>query len=182
MARAKKIYRRIGSGGFSAFDYVRLYQGPDHLLEVHSAGYAESYRRFFFTDIQSFAIEKTIWGRMGTIVLSFVGGFFLLVVLVSGGGVLAGSIIGGFFGLFLLANTLLGPTCAMYVQTAVQRQRLRAVMRVRTAHRLLNRAASEVRAAQGGSTEEEILSLLRQARQRPLTHATPMDAPPVISA
>src|ERR1051325_12047208 len=160
MARAKKIYRRIGSGGFSAFDYVRLYQGPDHLLEVHSAGYAESYRRFFFTDIQSFAIEKTIWGRMGTIVLSFVGGFFLLVVLVSGGGVLAGGIIGGFFGLFLILNTLLGPTCAMYVQTAVQRQRLRAVMRVRTARRLFKRGGAEIRGAQGGSPGGERILLL----------------------
>jgi hypothetical protein len=187
MAMRKKIYRRIAAGGFSAFEYVRLYQGPDHLLEVYSFGYTETYRRFFFGDIQAFTIQMTTWGKIGNIVLSLTGGLLTLLVLASGGGALGGVLVGGPFALILLVNLMLGPTCATYIQTAVQRQRLRGLNRVRTVRRLLARLATQIQAAQGAVAREELLRQLRDARvhpsvRNPAAPQTAVEAPPVIDA
>jgi len=187
MAMGKKIYRRIAAGGFSAFEYVRLYQGPDHLLEVYSFGYTETYRRFFFGDIQAFTIQMTPWAKVGNIVLSLTGGFLTLLVLASGGGALGGALVGGPFAFILLVNLILGPTCATHIQTAVQLQRLRGINRVRTVRRLLARLATEIEAAQGVVTREELLRQLCDARVHPMAREpaapqTALPAPPVIDA
>jgi len=186
MARSRKTYRRIGSAGFSAMEYIRLYQAPDHLLEVHSSGYTEAYRRYFFQDIQAIFIEKTRWGKIANVVVSVCGAFFLLLALVNGAGWVAGAIIGGFFGLFFLINLIAGPACAVFIQTAVQRQQLRPVTRLRTARRLLKRITPFIEQAQGTLSREELLGRLRGARLMPVTEApvtstaAPVEAPPVI--
>ena len=188
MARSPKTYRRIGSAGFSAMEYIRLYQAPDHLLEVYSSGYTETYRRYFFQDIQAIFIEKTRWGKIANVVVGLCGLFFLMLALLNGAGWVASGIIGGFFGLFLLINSIAGPTCAVFIQTAVQRQRLRPVTRLRTARRLLKRITPFIEQAQGTLSREELLGRLRGARLMPATEApvtsaaAPVEAPPVIDA
>jgi hypothetical protein len=188
MARSPKTYRRIGAAGFSAMEYIRLYQAADHLLEVYSSGYTETYRRYFFQDIQAIFIEKTRWGNIASVVVSLTGLFFLMLALLNGAGWVAVGIIGGFFGLFLLINLIAGPTCAVFIQTAVQRQRLRPVTRLRTARRLLKRITPFIEQAQGTLSREELLDHLRGTRLMPVTAATvtsasvPVEAPPVIDA
>src|SRR6185503_15449364 len=64
MPRAEKIYRRLPGRGMAVLQHARVYQGPDHLLQVVSTGYSEIYKRFYFRDIQAISIHKTHWGKI----------------------------------------------------------------------------------------------------------------------
>src|SRR5713101_1184503 len=128
MARPEKLYRRLPGRGLTAAQYVRLYQGSDHLLQVTSTGYSESYRRFYFRDIQAITIQKTHMGKFWTGLFGFLTAVFGLPAFDLGGiGAIVMWCVAGFFGLFPIGNVALGPTCACYVRTAVQTERLSAV-------------------------------------------------------
>src|SRR5881394_2305292 len=79
MADAPIPYRKIRGTGAGAFEYATLYAGPDHLLQVTSSGYSETYRRFYFRDIQSIAVCKSGGGKIINGVFS---GLALLCVII----------------------------------------------------------------------------------------------------
>jgi len=180
MAKTQKIYKRLPGRGLAAMQNVRLYRGPDHLLQLSSTGFSEAYKRFYFRDVQAITIQKTHAGK-------FVNGFWALLVFIfglsasgmSGGAAIAMWIIAGFFGLCLLGNTIAGPTCACYIRSAVQTERLTPVNRIRTARRLLKRIRPFIDEQQGAVAREDLL--VRMAGAKP-TPTNPVDAPPVISA
>src|SRR5882672_5816929 len=125
MTRRENIYRRLPGRGLSALRYMRLYQGPDHVLQVSSTSFSESYKRFYFRDIQAITIQKTHAGKIWTGVWGFLAIAFALPAFnMSRGVAIVMWSIGGFFGLCLLANELIGPTCASYIRTAVQVEQL----------------------------------------------------------
>jgi len=179
-----RIYRPIGIGSVSLFVRGRLYLGPDHLLEIQSFGYTENYRRYFFNDIQGFTIVKTRWATIGNIVLSLFGGFLVLAMVGAGAGALASGIVGGCFALFLLLNIIFGPTCIVYIQTPIQRQRLPGLNRLRRTRALLTQIEAHIQATQGAFSREDILDRVRALRLTPGTPGTrlvqPIEAPPVI--
>jgi hypothetical protein len=149
MARKERKYRRLPGRPFSLFDIRSLWQGPDHLLWVESVFFSEHYKRFFFKDIQSVVIQRNgrhwlwtaVWGG-----LALTCG--LPAVLLSG----THSVIAVFALLFLLAllvNLALGPGCSVYLQTAVQVQKLTNLNRVRTARKAIGRIKPLIEAVQG---------------------------------
>jgi hypothetical protein len=76
MARNKKKYQRLpGKKKSFIIGYYTLWQGPDHLLSVYSRFGIEDYRRFYFTDIQSMIVHKTVSGKIQNLIL----GLFLLI-------------------------------------------------------------------------------------------------------
>jgi hypothetical protein len=157
---------------------VRLYQGPDHLLQVTSTGFSEQYRRFYYRDIQAFLIRQTetwlaraaLWGGLALL--------FALLALAVGGieavplWVITGTWLGA-----LLLDLMLGPSCVCHLRTAVHIETLASLRRTRTARRLLARIKPVIEAAQEGRTTSVTTAAAQAGRQSPETE-TP--TPPVI--
>src|SRR5258706_713847 len=179
MALTKKIYRRLPGKGLAAFQHVRLFQGPDHLLQIASSGYSEGYKRFYFRDIQSISVHKTHIGKIWNGAFGFALAMFAMPAFGLGGGAaIAMWCITGFFALFLLGNLLLWPSCACYVRTAVQTERLSAVSRIWTVRRLLRRIRPLIEWGQGFLPRDEVAARLH-GRGVPTAHVA--DAPPAIT-
>src|SRR5258707_7687972 len=76
MAREPNPYRRLPGLGSGAFEHVRLYLAAVHLLLVSSSGFTETYKRFYFSDIQSITLCQTAHGKIwngvwGSLLLGF---------------------------------------------------------------------------------------------------------------
>ena len=166
MAGTPKTYQRLPGTGNSAFEYVNLYQASDHLLQVSASGFTESYRRFYFRDIQSIVVRKSAHGKVWNTVWASIFGLLAVIALGSGGA--AGAVWGAVAGIFLLAlalNIARGPTCVCQIRTAVQTRALPSLNRLRRAAKVIARLRPIIEAAQGPLTREEIASRLDAARR-----------------
>lgn len=139
----------MGSGALARH---RLWEGPDHLLMVTSWPTGEGYKRFFFRDIQAIIIRKTMRRMIVNIVL------FLLALITAGpmlafgdgdsGVMVGGGVVAGFWLIFILVNSLLGPTCETRIQTAIQTESITSLVRLRTALKVLGRVQPHIVQAQ----------------------------------
>jgi len=157
-ARPRSQFAIVSTGNSS------LWLGKDHLLCVDSTSYTESYKRFYFRDIQSIIVQKTDRQRISSLILGFCAGICLLFLLVTdntGIKVLWG-IIAGLFGLVLLLDVIAGPSSYCLLRTAVQSEELASMNRLRRARRVLNRVRPLIAAAQGELTPEELAARLNQ--------------------
>ena len=65
-----------------------LWVGKDHLLCIDTNGYTETYKRFYFRDIQAVILRKTVeWHIMSVILSVIIGGFALFALLAGNAGV-----------------------------------------------------------------------------------------------
>lgn len=127
-----------------------LWLGKDHLLVVDDAGYSETYRRFYFRDIQALIVRKTTAYRTGLVVW---GILFALPFAASFAPqeralkvfwwVFAGLLLVG-----LLVHASKGFTCHVTLHTAVHKEVLPAWKRLRSARRGLERLKPRVLEAQ----------------------------------
>ncbi len=149
MARKERKYKRLPGRPFTPFEVRSLWQGPDHLLWVESVFFKENYKRFFYSDIQCTILQRTgthllwsfIWGSLALICA-------LIAFLVPGTPYVSAT----FTAIFLLAlgiNLAWGPSCTVYLQTAVQVQKISSLKRVRTAQKTMVRIKALVEAVQG---------------------------------
>ena len=150
-ARPRARFAVVSTGSSS------LWLGKDHLLSIDSSGYTESYKRFYFRDIQAFLIRKTERQKWSGLILAVLTGLFFFPAALSEGGVriIFGS-IAGFFLLIFLVNLALGPACACQLRTAVQLEDLPSMVRLRRARKILDRLRPLITAAQGEIQPEEI--------------------------
>lgn len=150
MNGSKETYVRLRGMGHQVGSYTRLYRGADHLLQTASVTFSESYKRFYFRDIQAFVLVRTIWWLV--IALAFV----LLGLFIAGIGAAAGDddallvlgIIGGVLVVIGSISLIGGPSCHCYVKTAVQTERLATLSRVRRANKVLAELRPFIEAAQ----------------------------------
>ena len=151
-ARPRSRFAVVSSGNSS------LWLGKDHVLCIDTSGYNESYKRFYFRDIQALVIRKTERQKWSALIVAVLAiGFFLPAALstevilkyVFGG-------IAGFFVLVLLIDLALGPSSAGQIRTAVQIEDLPSLNRLRRARKVLDRLRPLVVAAQGELRPEEI--------------------------
>ena len=159
----EKEYQRLTRGrprsGFAVAFTSRssLWLGRDHLLCVDTSGYTESYKRFYFRDIQAVTLvatnRRTVWN--GVLVVPVV---FCLAGLVNslfsiprdaGAAIIAWAIVSAVFIVPLLINNLLGPACTGYLRTAVQIEELPSLSRLRRARKVLERLRPFIIAVQG---------------------------------
>ncbi len=166
--------RREGTFIAGAVRQSRLWLGQDHLLLVDSTLNAQELKRFYFRDIQAITVRKTHKGRTTNLVLAgLIAMFCLWAVLITddvGQGVLL--TIAAVFGGFLIANSLFGPTCECHLQSAVQREQLPSLGRLRTARKVLGLLRPHIEQAQGNLSAGE-------ARERAATlAAAPASAAP----
>lgn len=130
------------SGGMDMFSpvRVRLYLGPDHLLQVEKSLAREHYHRMYFRDIEALVWAKTNTWLWNTLVLGLI---FLplaalaIIAMESGAEYFLGPLAGLVF-LLMLENLRQGRTCRVYLKTPAQYVELASVKRVKEARRLLD--------------------------------------------
>ncbi len=159
MLKTKSIYRRLPGRGATLTYYAILYQAEDHLLQAANTGYTETYKRFYFRDIQAIIIRKTNWSLVWSLI-------WLLPALVLASFALntKGAIAPvlwfwtGAFLLVLVIHLALGPTCVCHIQTAVQTEKLPSLKRLRKAQGFLHQIKPHIEAAQGQVHPEGLAS------------------------
>jgi hypothetical protein len=146
-----------------------LWLGRDHLLNVDSSYFAEKYRRFYFRDIQAITIRKTgrrrIWNLVLALLLLFSFGLAArdLSTALSDG--FASPVLAVWFSILamaLLANNLLGPSCTVYLRTAVQTEELPSLNRIRRTRKVLDRIRPLIVAVQGQLAVEDVSARMRE--------------------
>jgi hypothetical protein len=169
-------YRRLTwarrrQAGFVVFSHTRssLWLGKDHVLAIDSSGYTETYKRFYFQDIQAITIRHTnrrkVWNWVLALPLVIFLAIWVSAVISSGGasmgGIIAGTIFALLWGVPLLINNLRGPTCACQLRTAVQVEDLPSLCRLRKTRRILDRLRPLIAQAQGQLASEEIAARMQ---------------------
>ena len=159
MTRSEKEYIRLPGSAFSVRTRASLYLGKDHLLSVQSTGYTESYKRFYFRDIQAVVAQKTGDGTLWSIFFAVFTVAWLLIALVIDDPSLSfifGWMPAGFFLLSFVVNLLKGPTCVSYIHTAVTKEKMLSLSRLRNSQRVVNSVRPFIDAAQGRLTAEAL--------------------------
>jgi hypothetical protein len=181
MAKPKSIYRRLTGRYRTLLGYSQLWIAPDHLLLLKSSRVAEEYRRFAFSDIQAVVITELpdsqvaqvvailgslLWTALALTVSSPFGqGFFLLT---------------GFWLMALSVVSLArGQRCRCHLYTAVSRELLTPVRRMRTARTLLTRIRPEIEAVQGTLPADGIME---SAASAAVAERPPAEIPPAVPA
>ena len=159
----EKEYKRLPGRWRSFANAVTLWQGKDHVLLVENSGYTEQYKRFYYRDIQAFVVQKNRHRMFGNIVLG------LPAVVLAVFGAIDYPVLGflliaaGFFGIFALVNTLLGPTCNASLVTSVNVQPVRSLNRVRVVGKALKRILPLIEEAQGALDPAQLVVELEAA-------------------
>jgi hypothetical protein len=126
---------------------MSLYAATDHLLLRVSSGFVETYRRFYFADIEAITVRTTVRRT----VWNFVHGIGLLVSLMviwlSSPPHFTSAFFAGLFALLLIWNIALGKSCATQLQTRVQKRDL-PIRRLRKALRVIDQLSSKIQMAQ----------------------------------
>jgi hypothetical protein len=191
--RYKRLARARPRSSFAVAFMSRssLWLGDDHLLCVDSNGYSETYKRFYFHDIQTFTVRKTkrrlIWNWLLAIPAAFCIADLSTNRTLGLAGIITVATIALIFAVPLLINNLLGSTCACQLRTAVQVEELPSLARVRQARKVLKKVLPLIAATQGQLGAEEISTRMREASQQaPSTIPQPPPAetsgtPPILS-
>ena len=145
---APRLYTRLTPTRNLLGGYTSLWLGPDHLLQVQSTGYTESYSRIYLREIKGFFVTDS--RRRGNIgygwaIFDFI---VLLIVILSSKSVLASAITAAVLAVPLVWNHLLGPGCRFYIVTGVQTAPIEAMVRWPRARKFLARIKPVVEAAQ----------------------------------
>lgn len=143
-------YRKLPGSGGSVLQRHRLWLGADHVLSVASSAIGERYRRFYFADIQAVVWRPTAtrWIR-AAVWLSIAA--LCALGLQSNDATVRGAFaaIAALFVLFIVIDFALGKTCACFVKTAVQFERLPSLGRERTVRKVLAQLQPLIEQAQG---------------------------------
>ena len=136
-----------------------LWLGPDHLLVIDTNGYTETYKRFYFRDIQAITItlsqRRLTWNWVLGVLTGVTLGCWLIYFLSSRNldwlpVVIALGMI-ALFAIPLLLNNTLGPTCTCQLRTAVQTEELCPLGRLERARRVIGELRPLILQAQGGA-------------------------------
>jgi hypothetical protein len=149
MARAPKTYKKLAGGGLSLFFRHDLYQGPDHLLWVETGAFHEQYKRFYFNDIQAIMLRRNrhrgLWALgWGACIL-----LFGIIWLMGRGPGYGSGLMTAISALGLGIHWWRGPCCEVYLQTAVQIEKLSTLVRVPKALKVMERIRTAAEAVQG---------------------------------
>lgn len=146
---AEKIYERLPGRGANTIFAVKLWLANDHLLLVESMGFSESYKRFYFRDIESITVTHTDRRLIINVVLAVFAALFTLPIFFSD---LAAAIVWSILALpiyaLIVVNTLKGRACVCHLTTAVQREKLASLSRCKRAERILRKIEPLILAAQ----------------------------------
>jgi len=154
-ANGNPVYTKFSKRTGTVIAHHRMWRADDHLLVVKSVGCAEEYKRFYFSDIQAVVLSRSssylLWALLLPVIAMFLSAFMIEAD--------SRAFLGG-----LLAVTLVvwvvhlakGPTCTCWIQTGINKERLRMFNRVRQANRFWQRIEPLLAEAQGAFSAEEM--------------------------
>jgi hypothetical protein len=153
---------------------VTLWAGEDHLMLVELRGFTETYRRFYFKDVQAIVVRPTDRARTRSILLGLLGLALAGVAMGAGRGwnVLWGS-LAGLAIVALAVNLALGRGCECSLRTALQEVDLRSLRRLRRARRVVDRLRSLIELEQGALAGDELAARVREAAAPPVAVVAP---------
>jgi hypothetical protein len=152
--------------------YYTLWTGADHLLSIEWKVFSEDYKRFYYGDIQALAARRTDLGKIVNFILGFLGGLFLvLTIRAQGAGTVVLGLFAGFFLVALLINWWRGPTCVCHLHTAVQKEKLPSLGRLKNHRKAMERLRPLIEGVQG-RLETEVVSA-RVAGDNPVGPSEP---------
>ncbi len=164
---------------FAGIRLSSLWLGPDHLLRVNSNGYTETYKRFYFSDIQLIIVQETkrrvVWNAILAVplLICLVG---LVTCQMSGehniAAIITWLVLFAIISFFLLINNLLGTGCVCYLRTAVQIESLPSLCRVPKTRRVLDKIRPLIVTAQGGELSHEAVLVAMRESAAPVAPAT----------
>ncbi len=134
-----------------------MWTGEDHLLCLYSTGLSEDYKRFYYRDIQAITTQQTPQYIIQSVLL-----VLLTLVLAYPSIVLSGipatifMIMSGLFMAFLIVHLLRGPTCSCYLYTAVSKEELPSLNRLKNAVTALDIITSLIEDVQGRLRPDDI--------------------------
>jgi hypothetical protein len=171
---------------------LSLWLGNDHLLLVESNGFTESYKRFYFRDIQAITVQETTRRKVWNAVLAVPLAICLIGLLASGvptanvAAMVTWSIFVVILAVPFTVNNIRGTACACQLRTAVQTEDLGSLSRVRQAQKVLNKIRPLIAGAQGQLTAAEVSAHMHQAASGGVTAAgnpepPASSAPPILS-
>jgi hypothetical protein len=160
-AQGEAKYRKLARNIFLA---------SDHLLSRSRSMFRESYKRFYFNEIQYIILQPTAGWHVRSVLL--------LVLLAACASALAGddgTTIGTvgvlIAGIGLGMNLMVGPSCRVIMRTALGTQRLYGATTVRRAKKIIHRLNEEITKVQGP------LPLQAEATRAPATANTSASNP-----
>jgi hypothetical protein len=171
-------YLRLSPKSRTWTGFSQAWLGSDHLLIVNSNRLVERYQRFAFADIQAIvvteggrravwqAVAASIWFAASIAVqVTFGKGFFATLGLVAL--------------IWAILDIARGPRCRCVLQTAVSRERLHPISRMRTARAFLATISPAIESVQGSVPVEDLVA--QAAMRTPLTdNSDSMVQPPAI--
>jgi hypothetical protein len=146
--RPPSIYSRLTRSRSGVGTYTSLWLASNHVMQLTSTGYTESYRRFYLKDIQAIFLVRTERRLHWHLVWGAIFGLGLLIALENGGSALVYTIILAFGAVTISWNHLLGPACYGVVVTAVQTDRIPSLARVNRSQKVVARLRPLIEAAQ----------------------------------
>lgn len=174
------VYRKLTRMHRGMGTMSQLWLGGDHLLEVMSTGYTESYRRCYLRDIQSMLIVHT--GRRTYISLTLTVLMLIMASIISGtgrGGLVGYGVLAGVYFPIYLWNFLLGPGCRVVVTTAVQQERVPSLCRLPKTRRIIAELKPLIEAAQAELNFSKLEPAAPETPSPPLTNEPPHLPPPL---
>lgn len=126
---------------------MSLYAAADHLLLRVSSGFVETYRRFYFVDIEAITVRTTVRGIVWNVVLGLGLCASVGVMPMNPGPHVVSGFFAVIFTLLLILNIALGKTCATQLQTRVQKRAL-PLRRLRKALRVVAQLSGKIEMAQ----------------------------------
>ena len=139
-----------------------LWLGPDHLLKIDRSASRESYKRFYYRDIQAIVVEES--SRRFTLTvfdIPVIGLIFLLTMVLSSSAIsglptallLASPVIVG-----LVVNLALGRSSQARLVTAVGTEHLPSLSRLQRAAEALQQIGDEVTKVQGDVSTAQLIA------------------------
>jgi hypothetical protein len=147
-------------GGISA-PSTSLWLGADHLLKIERSASRESYKRFFYRDIQSIFVEQS--SRRSSVLIFNVGVLAVIVLITAAIGSLSAAalttaaLIASPFVVGLIVNLALGTTSQAVVVTAVGTERLSSLSRLARSEEAVRLLAAEITKVQGDLPRAQLL-------------------------
>ena len=134
----KDRYKRLCSGWHVFYRYT-LWSGRDHLLHIATGIFIEEYKRFYYRDIQSLIVHKSNSWIVWNFVLLFLAIVSALIAYALDDIQRMGAvIITILLAMIVCISFIRGPGCVCYIQTDVQKQKLRSISRIRKAQKILD--------------------------------------------
>ena len=134
----KNPYKRLAKRSAVLTGYS-LWINSAFILSISTGPFWENYKRFYFQDIKSLILHETDIWKLWNWALGLLGVCFGLIIFLAGGkGILFTGLAMGVILIALAVNNYLGPSCVCYIETAVQKEKLKSLNRLKRAQKVMD--------------------------------------------